>query len=314
VIPVQGEHPHGTCHVLHMGWRPYAPLLVGIMIAIGHCEIKGDFTVSDYNDYNHAMCILIEGVARYFMQLEASGGGCPPLLNPTQFVRACSQNIDLEWLSHFLHDYGFLYWDMKQDVRANNSLQIDLAWRECVSFMHTDEAHKTQYAPMAILRIFWANALNPVLAHVYHANRTLSLLGLKGSNVGWDMPIEKENLAISMNVTRASFPAICRYVRQLNFLGKVSRSYEKMVLLADRKRQPAQMKKFAADVQAVVDHLSATLGATWEEASMQRGQGSSKLVQPPRSPRPWMSVQKAVEEGKFTPWVEGHLHSKVTWM
>ena len=24
IIPIQGEHPHGTCHILHMGWRPYS--------------------------------------------------------------------------------------------------------------------------------------------------------------------------------------------------------------------------------------------------------------------------------------------------
>eukprot|EP00962_Isochrysis_galbana_P010574 scaffold2926_cov110-Isochrysis_galbana.AAC.5 len=64
--------------------------------------------------------------------------------------------------------------------------------------------------PLLLIQAFYSGA---VLARVYHANRTLSLTGLKGSNVGWDMPIEKENLAISMNVTRASFPAICRYVR-----------------------------------------------------------------------------------------------------
>eukprot|EP00962_Isochrysis_galbana_P062174 scaffold52427_cov461-Isochrysis_galbana.AAC.1 len=98
-----------------MGWRPYSALLVGLMVAIGHHEVKNDFSVSDFNDYNHAMCIMIEGVARYFMLLEASGGGCPPLSNSNQFMTACSNNIDLEWLSHFLHDFGFLYFDMKQD-------------------------------------------------------------------------------------------------------------------------------------------------------------------------------------------------------
>ena len=42
VIPVQGEHPHGTCHVLHMGWRPYWPLLQGLVGAANHKECSGD--------------------------------------------------------------------------------------------------------------------------------------------------------------------------------------------------------------------------------------------------------------------------------
>jgi hypothetical protein len=61
--------------------------------------------------------------------------------------------------------------------------------------------------------------------------------------VGRDMPIETENLAISMNVTRASFPAIYRYVRQLNFLVKVSRSYEKQVLLPIKSASQARWSR-----------------------------------------------------------------------
>ena len=56
------------------GWRPYAPLVLGIMTAIGHRELKSDFSVSDFNDYDHAICILIEGIGKCFIALEASGG------------------------------------------------------------------------------------------------------------------------------------------------------------------------------------------------------------------------------------------------
>ena len=149
VIPVQGEHPHGTCHVLHMGWRPYWPLLTTILTGIGHTECKREWTVSSFNDYDFASCILTRGIAEYFIQLEASPG-CPPLDRPGAFLTAIESNTDLEWLYHYLHDFGFLYWDMRQSVRNNASRQIDLIWRECVSFMHTSESNKTQYAPMAI--------------------------------------------------------------------------------------------------------------------------------------------------------------------
>ena len=30
-------------------------------------------------------------------------------------------NIDLEWLTHFLYDFGFMYWDLRQAVRGNVS-------------------------------------------------------------------------------------------------------------------------------------------------------------------------------------------------
>ena len=134
IIPIQGEHPHGTCHILHMGWRPYSPLLLPIMTAIGHSELKADFSVSDFNDYDFGICILIEGIAQYFIELEASGG--PPLALLVPFMAACAVNIDLEWLSMFLQDFGFMYWDMRQSVRSNDSATIDLIWREAVRLLH----------------------------------------------------------------------------------------------------------------------------------------------------------------------------------
>ena len=128
IIPVQGEHPHGTCHILHMGWRPYQPLLVPILAAVGHDECRADFLVSEYNLYDFAICILIEGIAQYFIHLEDAGGerSMPPLHHPKRLMRAAKDNIDLMWLLHFLHDFGFLYWQFRQAVRSNKSAEIDL--------------------------------------------------------------------------------------------------------------------------------------------------------------------------------------------
>jgi len=127
------------------------------------------------------------------------------------------------------------------------------------------------------------------------------------------MPIEKENLMISCNVTRPTFERISHYVRQLNFLGPVSRSFEK-VLLANQRRSPAKMKKIEADVQAIVDHLKLKVGATWADAREPRLQKDSVLVNPPRTPRPWLSVATAAESGEFQKWVKGHIDDKVPWM
>eukprot|EP00965_Chrysotila_dentata_P101617 3355008-Pleurochrysis_carterae.AAC.1 len=61
---------------------------------------------------------------------------------------------------------------------------------------------------MAIIRVFWGEAMHPTLAQVYHRNRTVSLVGMPDSNVGYNMLIEKENLAIPINVTNASRESI----------------------------------------------------------------------------------------------------------
>jgi hypothetical protein len=234
---------------------------------------------------------------------------------PDAFLAACSVNIDLEWLSHFLYDYGFMFWDMRQGVRGNMSQRLDLIWRECISFMHTDESHKTQYAPMAIMRIFWSEALSPELAAIYHSHRTIPLSGLPGSNVGWDMPIEKENLACR-GLARPSRERLTQYIRRLNFLGPVSRGLERL-WKGRRTSHANKMKSIEQDVQRVVEHLITKLGSTWAQASVPRQQGNSILVNPPRSSRPWLSRDTMVQRNggrDFNEWIEGHLDSKVTWM
>ena len=54
------------------------------------------------------------------------------------------------------------------------------------------------------------------------------------------------------------------------------------------------MKKIDADVAAVVEHLKATLGATWAQASVPRQQANSLLVNPARTPKPWESRNRMV--------------------
>ena len=208
-----------------------------------------------------------------------------------------------------------MYWDMRQSVRGNNSKTIDLIWRECISLFHTQESHKTQYAPMAIMRIFWSEALSPELATIYHRHRTISLLGLPGCNVGWDMPIEKENLACA-GVVRPTRERISKFIQNLNFLAPVSRGLERL-WKARRRTKVHRMKKIDDDVAAVVELLEAKLGSTWATASVPRPQVSSRLVNPPMASKPWESRDRVVAASggrDFDEWVRGHLDSKVTWM
>ena len=178
--------------------------------------------------------------------------------------------------------------------------------------MHTDLSHKTQYAPMAVLRIFWAEAMNPWIANIYHQHRTISLLGITGHNSGWDMPIEKENLMLR-NVQRPSKPRFEKYIEELNFLGPVARAQERL-FRANRKVSPHQMKYIQSDVMLIVNHLVGKLGRTWQDALVHRDHLNSKLVNPPRSPRPWEMVAKVGCSAEFDTWIKGHLDSKITWM
>ena len=140
----------------------------------------------------------------------------------------------------------------------------------------------------SLLRVFWSEALTPALARVYHRNRTLSLLGLPGSNVGLDMLIEKENLTIRNNVIRASIERITRFVRRLNFTAHVSRHLER-VLFPHRNRMTYKKVDISRDVALVKQHLIATLGGTWAAAN---APCTTLLSNPARAPAPWKAVER----------------------
>ena len=151
--------------------------------------------------------------------------------------------------------------------------------------------------------------------HLCSSRRTIPLTGLPGSNVGWDMPIEKENLSCR-GLARPTQERLRKFIRELNLLGPVSRGLERL-MKGNRAIKVGKMKKIDADVAAVVEHLKVTLGSTWAQASVPRLQANSKLVNPPRTPKPWESVARMVARNNgqdYNDWIESHLNSKVTWM
>ena len=75
---------------------------------------------------------------------------------------------------HWLYDGAFLCLQWKREVRGGGG-KLDLLWREFVGLARTDAAHKTQYAPMAVLRVFWGKATVKPLNDLYHSIRTLPM-------------------------------------------------------------------------------------------------------------------------------------------
>eukprot|EP00965_Chrysotila_dentata_P220733 6191963-Pleurochrysis_carterae.AAC.5 len=68
--------------------------------------------------------------------------------------------------------------DFKQGARCGDRNLLDLSLREFFSLMgRASTANKTNYEPMAIMRIFWADALHPQLADLYLRMRSISMSG-----------------------------------------------------------------------------------------------------------------------------------------
>eukprot|EP00965_Chrysotila_dentata_P209466 6185309-Pleurochrysis_carterae.AAC.2 len=66
----------------------------------------------------------------------------------------------------------------------------------------------------------------------------------------------------------------------------------------------------ANDVQLVVKHLQATLGSTWQQASVARSAGASRLVTQRRVSKPWESVAKAANHGSLARFSERHIRAR----
>eukprot|EP00965_Chrysotila_dentata_P178801 5904443-Pleurochrysis_carterae.AAC.2 len=69
-------------------------------------------------------------------------------------------------------------------VRAGASQRLDVLWREFFALGRTSTANKANYVPMAIMRIFWSDALDSKLADLYHSMRSIPMSFRKGSMVG----------------------------------------------------------------------------------------------------------------------------------
>ena len=111
---------------------------------------------------------------------------------------------------HFLDDVGFLTVQFMQSVRSNDSATIDLLWREFYGLAHNSVANKTNYCPMAILRVYWGMCLVEPLNALYHRIRTIPSGTHPGTNTGWDMPIECLNGAIRTHVVAHITAALIR--------------------------------------------------------------------------------------------------------
>ena len=125
VIPMRGDHPHGTTHINHAGWRLWFGFLEPILKAMDYAYIKNDFTVKDSKHFEFAAYICMRAVAEFVCEV-ADGAAQVGFEQPAQFIAICEQNIDAAHCVHFLHDYMFLFHQMRRSIRINDHETIDL--------------------------------------------------------------------------------------------------------------------------------------------------------------------------------------------
>ena len=289
VIPIQGEAPHGVFHMLHGGWRLFRRFIRCAADAtlgpnIGR-SVVDEPTVKVFNTQIFALFWMMRACSEYLLHISATPGGVDINLVP-EFISACERNIDLAWVVHFLYDFAYLVLDCKQCVRANKSKSIDTLWKEFYAIGHSDTAHKTHYVPMAIMRIFWAEALVPELADLYHSLRAIPLSS--HVFVGWDTPIEFLNGSITEAVhTQVSEQKIERHILNYSLLSSNYGALLDLIEVAHPGR--ANMRELDSNVNRMKDWLISNIGADWATAT-QANQNSKLGIG--RGVPPWEEMEQ----------------------
>jgi hypothetical protein len=262
VIPVQGEAPHGILHFLHAGWRLYLRFIRAAADATlldRTAAVADEVTAKIFNSQIFVLYWMTRACSEYLLMLSRTAGAVDIDQVP-EFISACERNVDLAWVVHFIYDFAYLVLDFKQAVRGNHSHHLDLLWREFFATGYTGTANKTQYVPMAIMRIFWSEALVPELAHLYHNIRAVPMS--KRTYVGWDTPIEWLNGSITDGVNNlVSKERIQEFVKNYSFM---EANYASLLDVMNFVR-PAQakMRDMDSNVDKMKGWLVDNIGNDW---------------------------------------------------
>lgn len=293
IIPMQGEAPHGVFHVMHAGWRMYQRLIrifADVTLGDSAKAVPDDPLVSDFNKSIYGLWWMTRACSEYLLDLLDTTDSME-MDRVDEIIQLAEQNIDLAWIVHFLYDYAYLVLDFKQAVRANKSKHIDVLWREFFATGHTGTSNKVLYVQMAIMRVWWADALNPQLAELYHNLRSIPMSS-SGVCVGWDTPIEWLNAAITDGVLHhVSETRIEHFIGYYSFTDAAYRA-----LLDDANfsndRNESFMKDLDSNVSKLKAHLMKHVGQTWAAATQPNS--NSKLGISARSIPPWEEVEKTM--------------------
>ena len=294
IIPIQGEHPHGLFHAMHCQWRLYRPFIMKCAKVVGNEQVKPDPGVSDLNVTRFFFLdVLTRAAGEYLNELVAGDPAADDPDDPSLFLPKAEPNVNFDWLCHFLHDAAFFILEFLESVRGFRSHEIDVLWREFFASAHTDTAHKTQYVGMAILRVFWGQALTPELDQLYHRIRSIPSGDHDGCGVGWDWAIEGLNGAIKSHVDmHVSEEQITKFVSNWALLEAVQREM-RQVLYANRAERDWRGRDVDEDVRKLKEFFRTAIGSTWAEAT--RPTEVRKVTDgPDRQIRPWKEIERVM--------------------
>ena len=295
---------------MHCQWRLHRQFLMWCAEVVDNEQVVEDPNVSVFNSHRFFFLNVVTRACAEYINFLAVQPGAPSFDDPGPILAHSEANVDLAWVCHFLHDAGFFVLDFLQGVRGNMSEHLDLLWREFFASAHSGTANKTQYVPMAIMRVFWGLALTPELADLYRKIRTIPSGDSPGSHVGWDMAVEMLNAAIKAHVLhQVSHVQITRFLANWALLESVQDRLRDYIYGG---RAGIVRSSHAADatedVNKLVDKFKKLIGTTWAQAT--RANANSQVtIGHQRAMRPWVEVRNVMRRaGDDAPHVQIRKH------
>ena len=318
IIPVLGEQPHGLFHITHAVWRLYVDFIFACADAVGNAQVQRDPTVEEHNAVQHFFGIVVRACSEYLVELSDDVGGMP-FERVDAFIEAAERNIDLAHLVHFLYDGGFLVLEFKNAVRRNSTQTLNRDWREFVTLGRSVAGHKTLYAPMAVMRIYWSVALKAPLAELCDATQTLPLSKHGGArNVGADMPVENLNRSIKADVAESnrSMESITDYCKTADFVRTVGDGMDALMYAKRKELKDSIHKAIDDDVRILKAFFRSKVGASWHEATQLRVRSELGVKDRAGVVPPWKAMLEPMYgdgADHYLQWVEHHVKSKAPW-
>ena len=247
------------------------------------------------------------------VEISATGSTYHP---PAPFLAAADANLSFAYVCQFLYLYGFMFLQMRDAVRENNSELLDKIW--CENLSTARAAGKSNYSIMSVIRVYWGIALREPLHSIYHQIRTLRWLH---THVGWDMFIEALNgiirSSVAANVTQ---DFLRKFISQLNFTSVVNRALDK-IIKARREPDAAKAKDIDQDVAAIKDFLRASIGHNSASATAPSDANLLNIDtadwgggRNPRQHTPWAKMARAMSgEQDYREYVPAKLGEYCPW-
>ena len=310
VLPMLGDHPHKSHHLMNAGWRLWWPFIERMARVVNNRNIVADPQVKVFNPHAYFLVyVLGRACSEFVAEISATGSD---FRATTQFLHLAEGNISFAIVVHFCYDFLFLYRDFRMHTRMNESKKMDLDCCESVAMYRA--SGKTNYTQWTTNRVYWGTALREPLQSFYHNIRTLRYID---THVGYDMFPEMVNKSIRQGVeSHITRDHITRFVEELNFTSTVARGLD--AVGAHHPRAKA-LKNNQVDVDLLKTYLYKCIGSNFAVATRRSEQNLLDLdlkdwggrAGRMRQHMPWTKV--AAANADIRAYVDGELSKLCHW-